>query len=307
MKANRIITFFVCFGMLCNFFGASSQNDNKVERARIGGISFDEKQQLLLEKANIGVYYQFHYFIKNESVLEKRTDTLLLASGATQSVFLDPTYKEELENNRKTRIARSRKAKLIYFEHENFNNISELININSDYKEDDAGDPVQIYKNRNTGIVSSVYNSYTENIRCDQKIEQMAYWQIVEEIDTILGYACQKANLSYAGRNYTAWFTPEIPISDGPWKFWGLPGLILKVIDEQGLFEWIGIGIHNLNADIVMDKANYDKATAIQFRDFIDRTTSTVIVSFYNDNVLYLTDKEKTYKKIPIELFEENR
>jgi len=73
--------------VLCNFFGASSQNDNKVERARIGGISFDEKQQLLFEKANIGVYYQFQYFIKNESVLEKRTDTLLLASGATQSVF----------------------------------------------------------------------------------------------------------------------------------------------------------------------------------------------------------------------------
>jgi GLPGLI family protein len=31
---------------------------------------------------------------------------------------------------------------------------------------------------------------------------------------------------------HTAWFALDIPISDGPWKFCGLPGLIMEVYDK---------------------------------------------------------------------------
>jgi GLPGLI family protein len=34
-------------------------------------------------------------------------------------------------------------------------------------------------------------------------------------------------------RVVTAWFTPEIPVSQGPGPYWGLPGLILEVSDER--------------------------------------------------------------------------
>ena len=47
----------------------------------------------------------------------------------------------------------------------------------------------------------------------------------------IAGYQCQKATTFFAGRDYEAWFTREIPVSDGPYKFSGLPGLIVKVND----------------------------------------------------------------------------
>ncbi len=50
---------------------------------------------------------------------------------------------------------------------------------------------------------------------------------------TILGYKCYKATCHFAGRDYEAWFTPDIPISDGPYKFSGLPGLILSVVDTK--------------------------------------------------------------------------
>src|SRR3712207_1960357 len=63
-------------------------------------------------------------------------------------------------------------------------------------------------------------------------------WQFIPD-DTIRvsGYLCNKAQINYAGRNYTAWYAIDIPIPYGPFKFWGLPGLILKIEEETGLFK----------------------------------------------------------------------
>lgn len=58
-------------------------------------------------------------------------------------------------------------------------------------------------------------------------------WQITEETKTIGSFKATKATTSFRGRNYTAWFTTEVPVNVGPWKFHGLPGLILEIYDEQ--------------------------------------------------------------------------
>lgn len=57
-------------------------------------------------------------------------------------------------------------------------------------------------------------------------------WQIHEDTDTICGYLCQKATTCFRGRHWTAWFC-NLPIDDGPWKFHGLPGLILQIEDKS--------------------------------------------------------------------------
>ncbi len=59
-------------------------------------------------------------------------------------------------------------------------------------------------------------------------------WQIFAEQRKIGKFQCQKAQALFRGRNYTAWFAPEIPLNDGPWKLQGLPGLILEVYDDTG-------------------------------------------------------------------------
>jgi len=61
-------------------------------------------------------------------------------------------------------------------------------------------------------------------------------WTLHDESTTIAGYLCQKAVCSFRGRDFEAWFAPDIPISNGPWKFGGLPGLILKIYDTDRLF-----------------------------------------------------------------------
>ncbi|MDM1547426.1 GLPGLI family protein [Empedobacter falsenii] len=61
-------------------------------------------------------------------------------------------------------------------------------------------------------------------------------WKITKESQKILGYKCYKAITKFRGRDYVAWFTPDIPYNFGPWKLGGLPGLILKV--ENDIFDY---------------------------------------------------------------------
>jgi len=91
-----------------------------------------------------------------------------------------------------------------------------------------------IYKNypekRTIEMTSTL--SRDDHYRVVQKNKLL--WQIINGADsTILGFPCKKAATRFAGRNYTAWFTMEIPVSEGPYKFYGLPGLIVYVEDTQ--------------------------------------------------------------------------
>lgn len=58
-------------------------------------------------------------------------------------------------------------------------------------------------------------------------------WKIVEDTLTIDGLLCQKATGLYKGVTYTAWFATSIPVSGAPMYFRGLPGLLIKSINEK--------------------------------------------------------------------------
>lgn len=61
-------------------------------------------------------------------------------------------------------------------------------------------------------------------------------WKIEKEKKTIGKYTVRKAVTEYGGRNWTAWFAQEIPLSFGPYVFHGLPGLVLEVSDDNQEF-----------------------------------------------------------------------
>ncbi|MDR6966591.1 GLPGLI family protein [Flavobacterium arsenatis] len=63
-------------------------------------------------------------------------------------------------------------------------------------------------------------------------------WKISNETKKIGNFTCKKATALFRGRNYTAWFTSEIPVPFGPWKLNGLPGLILEAYDSEKNVFW---------------------------------------------------------------------
>jgi len=103
--------------------------------------------------------------------------------------------------------------------------------------------PVEIYRNYPKGDMTSVYRLTKYNFRYKEDYPIEFNWQLHNEKKKILNYNCQKATCSFRGRNYIAWFTPEIPLKEGPYKFGGLPGLILQISDTKNEYIFTCIGI----------------------------------------------------------------
>ncbi len=64
-------------------------------------------------------------------------------------------------------------------------------------------------------------------------------WKISSEKEKIGEYNTQKATADFGGRQWTAWFSTDIPFQDGPYKFSGLPGLIVKIEDSGHNYSWL--------------------------------------------------------------------
>ncbi|KFF28344.1 GLPGLI family protein [Chryseobacterium vrystaatense] len=64
-------------------------------------------------------------------------------------------------------------------------------------------------------------------------------WNILNDKQKIGEYNTQKATTEFGGRKWTAWFSTDLPFQDGPYKFFGLPGLIIKIEDDQKNYSWV--------------------------------------------------------------------
>ena len=91
-------------------------------------------------------------------------------------------------------------------------------------------------------------------------------WEIEpDSTQTILEHPCMMAVGNYAGRTWKAWFTMDIPMSDGPWKLCGLPGLILKAEDARGEFFFTAISIQQITAPMPTNYREPFKTTRERF------------------------------------------
>lgn len=95
----------------------------------------------------------------------------------------------------------------------------------------------KFYPDMKIQYVERVANGFTPvNIGYDENLK--FDWKISTDKQKIGTYNTQKATTEFGGRKWTAWFTSEIPFQDGPYKFYGLPGLIVKIEDEGKNYSW---------------------------------------------------------------------
>ena len=127
-------------------------------------------------------------------------------------------------------------------------------------------------------------------------------WTIMSEHKKILNYTCTKATVNFRGRKYTAWFAEDIPLQFGPWKFGGLPGLIVKVNDYEGKFDYELTGI-NLKAKfddkIIQIPSEYIKDQFISHQHFIQILNKKVADYAKMSKVVH-TSKDGSYGSVTI-------
>ena len=107
------------------------------------------------------------------------------------------------------------------------------------------------YKNLNyRSIAFDIFSYPTED-----KIK----WNLEKEVKSYKELDIQKATTWFGGRHWTAWFTHSIPFNEGPYKFQGLPGLIVLLQDDQNTYNFTLLKSQNL-------KDTYDTSNILEVR-----------------------------------------
>lgn len=133
-------------------------------------------------------------------------------------------------------------------------------------KRSDLPSTDRINKKMNSDKIEFVTRLSENNYLVNENINLK--WKLHPEYITVLNYKAQKATTNFGGRQWTAWFTKEIPFQDGPYKFRGLPGLIVKMEDETKSHQFELKGIKNLNYNFIYpeDLENLIIVTDLKFK-----------------------------------------
>lgn len=147
------------------------------------------------------------------------------------------------------------------------------------------------------GINTIVYNFFKSNeIHSIEKLVNfyiykenkiLPAWKIGTDKKEINGYICQEAKANYLGREWTVYFTKDIPINQGPWKLWGTPGLIVEAFDKEHLFSFKLDGFEVLDKKVTITyndktiskesyievaKKEFQKIEKLFYADFVEFT-----------------------------------
>lgn len=240
----------------------------------------------VLEPALYAVTYRRSQVAINNGTKEKEvvTDTLTLAIGAEWSIFYNATYNARYSAWGRGNIKKMRQSKKVIKAWElkevPIESVQDKLRGSKDFMENNCGEPVAIYTDRLKGLTISCLISPGDYFRYSQQIDEFSGWTLAEGKDTVLDHECMEAMVHYAGRDYTAWYAPEIPISAGPWKLYGLPGLILKAEDSEGNFRFEAIGIESLERAYITMNDNLSEIKTEAFHKLADKERSDVIGSF---------------------------
>lgn len=138
-----------------------------------------------------------------------------------------------------------------------------LLKRGSDYPSLTANIPkIEVFKNKNLQqIIVAERADNPDPVYLYEEPMINFNWKITNERKEILTYSCVKATMAFRGRIFEAWFAPLIPINDEPYKFCGLPGLILEIKDSTGDYAVKCTSFHKLRNGKLIKKFDIDYQT----------------------------------------------
>lgn len=158
-----------------------------------------------------------------------------------------------------------------------------------------------IYKGFPEGKISHSIRILKDRLRYQEDLD-LQQWEISPETKAVNGFHSQKATTSFAGREYIAWFTTEIPISDGPYKFHGLPGLIVELKDLNNHYHFKLTGFRVLSKPVPVafnegDFVNTGKEKLLELQRAYEEDPFAVMESHNTGPVRVSVKFEKGAKK----------
>ena len=230
---------------LVSFLTSFAQN---VQVIRINGSSMSGSSLSNVEKKEIGkaameFMYDYRYLKDTTDVTSESTDRMILQVGYGVSKF---------SSYRTMQI-------------DSLLRVSTADQIEANPTRYIGGETYSIYKNYPTGKFTMTDKIATDWFLVEELVPEQQ-WTLTDETKEILGYQCKSAKCSFRGREYTAYYTDEIPVADGPWKFGGLPGFIMEVRDADNHYSFTCVGI-NSKADrpITIPEVQYNKTSRVKF------------------------------------------
>ena len=164
----------------------------------------------------------------------------------------DSLNREKVESEIMALDVSEKFSKFYSYDNYKFDSISK-----SNVEKEISDSNLKFKKSKNSYIVIKDYPDFSVSLisrigqtKYNVKDERILKWQILPENDVLGNFKIQKAETEFAGRKWIAWFTTEIPIQDGPYKFRGLPGMILKISDVTNSHIFTLIGIRKLKNNI---------------------------------------------------------
>lgn len=134
-----------------------------------------------------------------------------------------------------------------------------------------TGEFMTIFKNYPLGKLTHTEKICMDWFRYEEEMPELE-WELTDSVTNVLGYECHSAVCNFRGREWTAFYTEDIPLMEGPWKLHGLPGLIMRASDKEGhyLFECIGIK-SNADRPITIYKVPYNTTGRAKYYDAKNR------------------------------------
>lgn len=93
---------------------------------------------------------------------------------------------------------------------------------------------------------------FSKTFYIEDSLHRMS-WKLTDDTLNVMGFDCNSATTTFRGRKYIAFYTANIPLSNGPWKFGGLPGLILLVKSIDNEYEFRATKYKNNKEDFPKD------------------------------------------------------